>query len=92
MENIILMNAHEIEAAQAAILNGVRNLVTSGQVNNRDDVIRSLIGAGLNIADMSEESITVCSPDEPEVTLTLTGYLFSQRFQLNHSKDTNDLK
>lgn len=91
MEEIILMNAHEIEAAKAAILNGVRNLVASGQVNNRDDVIRSLIGVGFDLTEVAEESITLCHPDEPDVTLTLTGYLFSQRFQLNHSDDTGNL-
>lgn len=91
MEYIILMNAHEIEAAKAAILNGVRNLVASGQVNNRDDVIRSLIGAGFGFTEVIEESITLCHPDEPDVTLTLTGYLFSQRFQLNYSDDTGNL-
>lgn len=92
MENIILMNANEIEAAKAAILNGVRNLVASGQVNNRDDVIRSLIGAGFDLTEVTEESITLCHPDDPEVTLTLRDYLFSQRFQLNHSDDTGNLK
>lgn len=92
MENSALINAHEIEAAKTALANGVRNLVASGRVNNRDDVIRSLISADLDVADMSEESITVCSPEKPEVTITLEGYLFSQRFQLNHSNDTGDLK
>lgn len=92
MEDIALMNAHKIEGAKTAIANAVRNLVASGRVNNRDDVIRSLIGAGLDLTEMTEESITVCSPDDPEVTLTLRGYLFSQRFQLSHSEDTSDLK
>ncbi|WP_282808347.1 hypothetical protein [Hafnia alvei] len=91
METMILINAHEIEAAKAAILNGMRNLVASGRVNNREDVIRSLIGAGFDLIEVSEESITLCHPDEPDVTLTLTGYLFSQRFQLNYSDDTGDL-
>lgn len=92
MQDAVLIHAHEIDAAKTAIANGVRNLVASGRVNNRDDVIRCLIGAGLDIAEMSEESITVCSPAKPEVTITLKGYLFSQRFQLNHSDDTGDLK
>lgn len=92
MEDIALMNAHKIEGAKTAIANAVRNLVASGRGNNRDDVIRSLIGAGLDLTEMTEESITVCSPDEPEVTLTLRGYLFSQRFQLSHSEDMSDLK
>lgn len=92
MENAALINAHEIEAAKTALANGVRNLVASGRVNNREGVIRSLISAGLDIADTSEESITVCSPEKPEVTITLEGYLFSQRFQLNHSDDTGNLK
>lgn len=80
MEDAALINAHEIEAAKTALANGVRNLVASGRVNNREDVIRSLIGAGLDIAEVSEESITVCAPEKPEVTITLKGYLFSQRF------------
>lgn len=92
MENTALIPANKIDAAKTALTNGVRNLVASGRVNNREDVIRSLIGAGLDIADMSEESITVCSPAKPEVTITLKGYLFSQRFQLNKSNDTGDLK
>ncbi|MCE9871483.1 hypothetical protein SJZ84_21970 [Hafnia paralvei] len=92
METMILINSHEIEAAKAAILNGMRNLVASGRVNNREDVIRSLIGAGFDLIEVSEESITLCAPDEPEVTITLEGYLFSQRFQLNYSDDTGDLK
>ena len=92
METMILMNAHEIDAAKTALTNGVRNLVASGRVNSREDVIRSLIGAGLDLTEMTEESITACSPDEPEVTLTLRGYLFSQRFQLSHSEDMSDLK
>lgn len=92
METMILMNAHEIDAAKTALTNGVRNLVASGRVNSREDVIRSLIGAGFDLTEVREESITLCAPDEPEVTITLEGYLFSQRFQLNHADDTGDLK
>ena len=92
MEDAVLMNSHEIEAAKTAIVNGVRNLVECGHINNRDDVIRCLIGAGFDLIEVTEDSISLCSPDEPEVTITLKGYLFSPRFQLNHSDDTGNLK
>lgn len=80
MDDTKFIHAHEIDAAKAAIANGVRNLVASGRVNNREDVIRSLIGAGFDLTEVNEESITLCHPDEPEGTITLEGYLFSQRF------------
>ena len=89
MENAALINIHEIEAAKTAIVNGVRNLVECGHINNRDDVIRCLIGAGFDLTEVAVTSITLCHPDEPEVTITLEGYVFSQRFQLNHFDDTS---
>lgn len=83
MGDTVFMNSHEIEAAKVAILNGVRNLVECGQINNRDDVIRCLIGAGFDITEVAVASITLCHPDEPEVTINLEGYVFSHRFKLN---------
>nr|WP_279078651.1 hypothetical protein [Hafnia alvei] len=43
-----------------------------------------LYGVGLDIAEVSELSITVCSSEKPDVTITQEGYLFSKLFQLNH--------
>ncbi|WNN54769.1 hypothetical protein RIN66_21920 (plasmid) [Hafnia alvei] len=84
MKDAEINHVHEIDAAKTAIANGVRNLMASGWVNNREGIIRSFMGVGLDMAEVSELSITVCSPEKPDITITQEGYLFSQLFQLNH--------
>lgn len=48
-----------------------------------DDVIRYLIKeGGFDILSVTDTSVTLCAPDEPEETLTLTGWVFSSSFRL----------
>ncbi|TNL02323.1 hypothetical protein CYD30_27125 [Kosakonia cowanii] len=44
-------------------------------------MIRHLCGANFDITGVTEDSITVCAPDEPDNTVTLSGWLFSERFR-----------
>lgn len=46
-------------------------------------MIRYLIKeGGFDILSVTDTSVTLCVPDEPEETLTLTGWVFSSSFRL----------
>ncbi|EPO62870.1 hypothetical protein H229_5209 [Klebsiella pneumoniae UHKPC02] len=46
-------------------------------------MIRYLIKeGGFDILSVTDTSVTLCAPDEPEETLTLTGWVFSSSFRL----------
>lgn len=71
--------------ARKIITDTIRGLVGGRVIHSRDDIIRFLCGEGFDIPGVSEDSITLSAPDEPENTLTFTGYLFSSRFKLIRS-------
>ncbi|EPC3764313.1 MULTISPECIES: hypothetical protein [Enterobacteriaceae] len=65
------------------IRRAVLRMVGVGQIHSRDDVIRYLIKeGGFDILSVTDTSVTLCVPDEPEETLTLTGWVFSSSFRL----------
>lgn len=74
------------EEAREIIKGTVKQLVGDGRIHSRDDIIRHLCGANVDITDVREESITICAPDEPANTLILSGWLFSERFGLDRDK------
>lgn len=74
------------EEAGEIIKGTLKKLVGGGRIHSRDDIIRHLCGANFDITDVTEESITVCAPDEPANTLILSGWLFSERFGLDRDK------
>ncbi|EWG67617.1 MULTISPECIES: hypothetical protein [unclassified Enterobacter] len=82
------------DEAREIIKGTVKQLVGDGRVHSRDDIIRHLCGANFDITEVTEECITVCAPDEPDNTLTLSGWLFSDRFRLGQDKHLpgDDLK
>lgn len=64
----------ESEQARRMIRCAVLRMVGLGQLHSRDDVIRYLIKeGGFDILSVSDTSVTLCVPDEPEEMLTLTG-------------------
>lgn len=74
---------HESEQARRMIRRSVLRMVGLGQLHSRDDVIRCLIKeGGFDILSVTDTSVTLCAPDEPEETLTLTGWVFSSSFRL----------
>nr|WP_181726221.1 hypothetical protein [Klebsiella pneumoniae] len=74
------------EEARDIIKGTVKQLIGDGRIHSRDDIIRHLCGANFDITDVTEESITICAPDEPANTLILSGWLFSERFGLDRDK------
>ena len=73
----------ESEQARRMIRRAVLRMVGVGQIHSRDDVIRYLIKeGGFDILSVTDTSVTLCVPDEPEETLTLTGRVFSSSFRL----------
>lgn len=73
----------EFEQARRMIRCAVLRMVGLGQLHSRDDVIRYLIKeGGFDILSVTDTSVTLCAPDEPEETLTLTGWVFSSSFRL----------
>ncbi|EPU1046008.1 hypothetical protein ACVUNM_004020 [Raoultella ornithinolytica] len=73
----------ESEQARRMIRRAVLRMVSSGLLHSRDDVIRYLIKeGGFDILSVTDTSVTLCAPDEPEETLTLTGWVFSSSFRL----------
>ena len=73
----------ESEQARRMIRRSVLRMVGSGQLHSRDDVIRCLIKeGGFDILSVTDTSVTLCAPDEPEEVLTLTGWVFSSSFRL----------
>ena len=71
------------EQARRMIRRAVLRMVGLGQLHSRDDVIRCLIKeGGFDILSVTDTSVTLCAPDEPEETLTLTGWVFSSSFRL----------
>ena len=73
----------ESEQARRMIRRAVLRMVSSGQLHSRDDVICYLIKeGGFDILSVTDTSVTLCAPDEPEETLTLTGWVFSSSFRL----------
>jgi hypothetical protein len=74
------------EDAREIIKGTVKQLVGDGRIHSRDDIIRHLCGANFDITEVTEDSITVCAPDEPDNTATLSGWLFSERFRMGRDK------
>ena len=74
------------EEAREIIKGTVKQLIGDGRIHSRDDIIRHLCGANFDITDVTEESITICAPDEPANTLILSGWLFSERFGLDRDR------
>ncbi|WP_154022803.1 hypothetical protein [Klebsiella oxytoca] len=73
----------ESEQARRMIRRAVLRMVGLSQLHSRDDVIRYLIKeGGFDILSVTDTSVTLCAPDEPEETLTLTGWVFSSSFRL----------
>ena len=73
----------ESEQARRMIRRSVLRMVGSGQLHFREDVIRYLINeGGFDIVSVTDTSLTLCAPDEPEEILTLTGWVFSSVFRL----------
>ena len=73
----------ESEQARRMIRRAVLRMVGVGQIHSRDDVIRYLKRTGgFDILSVTDTSVTLCVPDEPEETLTLTGWVFSSSFRL----------
>ncbi len=73
------------DVARKIITDTIKGLVGGRVIHSREDIVRFLCGERFYIPDVSENSITVSAPDEPENTLTLTGYLFSSQFKLTRS-------
>jgi len=73
------------ENAEAAkiIERTITDLVGRGVIHSRDDIIRHLCGGGFTISGVTDDSIAISTPDEPENTLTLSGWLFSGQFILS---------
>lgn len=66
----------ESEQARRMIRRSVLRMVGSGQLHSREDVIRYLINeGGFDILSVTDTSVTLCAPDEPEEMLTLTGVI-----------------
>lgn len=73
----------ESEQVRRMIRRSVLRMVGSGQLHSRDDVICYLIKeGGFDILSVSDTSVTLCMPDEPEEMQTLTGWVFSSSFRL----------
>ncbi|HEI8763744.1 TPA: hypothetical protein SLG70_005000 [Klebsiella oxytoca] len=73
----------ESEQARRMIRRSVLRMVGSGQLHSREDVIRYLINeGGFDIVSVTDTSLTLCAPYEPEEILTLTGWVFSSVFRL----------
>lgn len=73
----------ESEQARRMIRRSVLRMVGLGQLRSRDGVIRCLIKEGsFDILSVTDTSVTLCAPDEPEEMLTLTGWVFSSSFRL----------
>lgn len=73
----------ESEQVRTMIRRSVLRMVGSGQLHSRDDVICYLIKeGGFDILSVSDTSVTLCVPDEPEEMQTLTGWVFSSSFRL----------
>lgn len=71
-----------LEAAKI-IERTITDLVGRGVIHSRDDIIRHLCGGGFTIAGVTDDSIAISAPDEPENTLTLSSRLFSGQFVLS---------
>lgn len=84
-ENNLTCRDENTEAVKV-IKETVKDLVGRGIIHSRDDIIRHLCGANFDITGVTEDSITVCAPDEPDNTLILSGWLFSERFGLDRDK------
>ncbi|EEL3199971.1 hypothetical protein HAR72_003168 [Salmonella enterica] len=82
MSAIDLTECSDNEKATNVIKETIKLLVGERRIHSRDDIIRHLCGAKFDIVDVTEESITICAPDEPVNTSTLSGWLFSDRFRL----------
>lgn len=84
-ENNLTCRDENTEAVKV-IKETVKDLVGRSIIHSRDDIIRHLCGANFDITGVTEDSITVCAPDEPANTLILSGWLFSERFGLDRDK------
>ena len=83
-ENSLICRDENAEAVKV-IKETVKDLVGRGIIHSRDDIIRHLCGANFDITGVTEDSITVCAPDEPN-TVTLSGWMFSERFRTGQDK------
>lgn len=72
--------------AEKIIKQTVKDLVGRGIIHCRADIIRHLCGANFDITGVTEDSITVGAPDEPDNTVTLSGWLFSEWFRTGQDK------
>lgn len=81
-ENELASSDDNAEAAKI-IEEAIKGLVERRIIHSRDDIIRHLCGGNFTITDVTDESITICVPDEPENSLTLRGWLFSGQFILS---------
>ena len=70
------------EAALEAINNGLLNLVQSGEVKSRDDVVKALTGAGFTVARQTKNSISIADPDGGK-NIRLKGALYEQNFRFS---------
>lgn len=84
-ENTLTCRDENTEAVKV-IKETAKDLVGRGIIHSRDDIIRHLFGANFDITGVTEDSITVCAPDEPDNTVTLSGWLFSERFRTGQDK------
>ena len=70
------------EAALEAINNGLLNLAQSGEVKSRDDVVKTLTGAGFTVARQTKNSISIADPDGGK-NIRLKGALYEQNFRFS---------
>lgn len=75
----------EIEEATLIIKNAIKSQVGSGYIHSRDDIIRLLLDSRFDIVDVTDESISICASDAPELIAVPKGWLFSSRFRLSRS-------
>ena len=66
--------------ASETITNGLLGLAEQGRINNRDDVVKTLEGAGFEIARTTGKSISIKDPDGGQ-NIRLKGMIYEQDFR-----------
>ena len=66
--------------ASEAITNGLLGMAEQGRISNRNDVIKTLEGAGFEIARTTKKSISIKDPDGGQ-NIRLKGALYEQDFR-----------
>ena len=66
--------------ASETITNGLLGLAEQGRINNRDDVVKTLEGAGFEIARTTGKSISIKDPDGGQ-NIRLKGMIYEQNFR-----------